>query len=130
MTLLIAGSLALLVVYAGVKLHIQTKKETLGNPYRCAAWFFIVSGFLILACSGACCIAKCCKYGMGMMHKEKMMGYGGDGDMKQHDHFKKKMNCHYHEEEGQCEAECCSRKMERCCSYMEVCKKDSIGNKK
>jgi hypothetical protein len=101
--LLISSSLALLVIYAGVKLLIQTKKELLGNLFRCAAWFFIIAGFLTLVCTGACCIAMCCKYGSKMMHKEhKMMGYGDEG-MKWH--FKDYNKMRHHKEYG---GYCCS----------------------
>jgi len=94
--LLIATALALLVVYAGVKLLIQVKKETLGNLYKGAAWFFIVAGFATLASAGALCVAKCVKYGTKMMYREHRMR-GGDGynDMKKrYKHHKKMMKYH------------------------------------
>ena len=53
---LIAASLALLVIYAGVKLLIQVKKEILGSSYWRTAWLFIIAGFLVLICTGARCI--------------------------------------------------------------------------
>jgi hypothetical protein len=86
MMLLVAGSLALLVVFAGVKLHIQTTKETLGHIYKCASWFFIIAGFLILACAGACCIAMCCRYGSSMMGKGHRM-------MEMHHHMMEEHHC-------------------------------------
>jgi len=134
MILLVAISLALLVVYAGVKLLIQTKRETLGHLYRCAAWFFIIAGFLTLACTGACCIAMCCKYGMGMMRKEhKMMGDEEDHYMKgYHKGYKKMMKYHHREHDEGCTVNinCCGEGMEKCCNYTDVCKRDTMSYKK
>lgn len=65
--LLIAASLAILVIYAGVKLLIQAKKEILGSSYRRAAWCFILAGFIILICTGAHCAAMCNRYGTHFM---------------------------------------------------------------
>jgi hypothetical protein len=131
--ILIASSLALLVVYVGVKLLIQTKKEVLGHLYQCAAWFFIVGGFLTLACTGACCIAMCCKYGTSMMHKEhKMMGEEDDYYMKGYYHGCKKMNHHHHGHEEGCmvNVNCCEDEMEKSCNYKNFCKADSIKCRK
>ena len=73
--LLISGSLALLVVFAGVMLLIQVKKEALNQVYRFAAWCFMVSGLLMFISTGAVGIALCFKYGAKMMKKEyKMKG--------------------------------------------------------
>jgi hypothetical protein len=126
--LLVAASLALLVVYAGVKLLIQTQKETLSNLYRCAAWFFIIAGFFMLVITGACCIAMCCKYGSHMMHKEhKMMG--GDNDYMKGDHhmgYNKMMKYHHgHDEDYNMYINCCGSQMGKCCSYMDACKTDT-----
>ncbi|HXB41876.1 MAG TPA: hypothetical protein VNZ49_15145 [Bacteroidia bacterium] len=132
--ILIASSLALLVIYAGVKLLIQTKKEMLGHLYRCAAWFFIVGGFLTLACAGACCIAMCCKYGSGMMHKEYKMTGEEDGHyMNGYHHGCKKMMKHYaggHEEGCVININCCEEEMEKHCDYNEFCKADSMKRRK
>jgi hypothetical protein len=131
--LLIGSSLALLVIYAGVKLLIQVKRETLGHIYNGAAWFFIIAGFLILVCAGACCIAMCCKYGTRMMHKEyKMMG-GNRGDMERyHKSHKKMMKYHHmkHSEGSVVNTNCCGTEMDKCCDYMNVCKRDSLKNRK
>src|SRR5438270_165258 len=133
--LLIAAPLALLVVYAGIKLLIQTKREVLGHLYKCASWFFIIAGLLTLACIGACGIAMCCKYGMGMMHKKnKMMHEYYHGDMHEHmgwDHHKKMMKHFCKDEEGcAININCCGRDIEKCCSYTDVCKPDTMRCKK
>jgi hypothetical protein len=128
--LLVASALALLVVYAGVNLLIQTKKETLGNRVKCAAWFFIIAGFLILACAGACCIAMCCRYGSKMMRQEhKMMGGYENEDMKEHfKHYKKMMKYHRMQSGEGCvvNINCCSSEMEKCCDYRDACKPDTM----
>ncbi|MBI2270400.1 MAG: hypothetical protein HYU69_08600 [Bacteroidetes bacterium] len=120
-TLLVATSLALLVIYAGIKLLIQTKQENLGNLYKGASWFFIIAGLLTLVCIGACCIAMCCKYGMHMMHKgHHMKGY--------HDGYKKEMKYHHGKMDEGCiiNFNCCGSEMAKCCSYMDYCKQDTI----
>ena len=132
MILLVASSLALLVVYAGVKLLIQSKKETLGHLYHCASWFFIIAGFLILACAGACCIAMCCKYGTHMMHQKHMMA---DDEEDEHMHKgynqMKMMKFHHHEKEDGCMVHInCYGDMEKSCKYIDFCKMDTVkGNK-
>jgi len=75
---LIAASLALLVIYAGVKLLIQIKKEILGSSFRRAAWFFIIAGSLILICTGARCIYMGSKYRAHMMHMENKTMYNDE----------------------------------------------------
>ncbi|MGZ3901314.1 MAG: hypothetical protein ACXVNM_00805 [Bacteroidia bacterium] len=131
--LLIASSLALLVVYAGVKLLIQSKKEALVNQFRYAAWFFIVAGFLILACTGAFCIAMCCSYGAKMMHgQHSMMGSEGHC-MKEHQgEYKKMMKYHHQYEGGGCmiNRNCCDSQMEKCCDKSNMCKPDSMKCRK
>lgn len=130
--ILVASALALLVIYAGVKLLIQTKRESLSNLFRCAAWFFIIAGFLTLACAGACCIILCCKYGMKMMHKEHaIMGDGHDGMKGYHKRHKKMMKYHPPHGEGSIvNINCCDHEMNKCCDYMEVCKMDSVKYKR
>lgn len=128
--LLVANSLALLVIYAGIKLLIQTKRESLGNIFKAASWFFIISGLLTLACIGACCIAMCCKYGMNMMHKKHgMMWDGKEHHMMKdyHDKYKKKMKYHHGAMEEGCtiNLNCCGTEMGKCCSYMDYCKMDT-----
>jgi hypothetical protein len=133
--LLIASSLALLVVYAGVKLLIQSGKEALGRPYQCGAWCFIIAGFLILACSGICCIAKCCRYGQHMMMmKEHMLmkrDHSWERDMRE-DHHEKMMRHHHHGEEA-CMEEmiCCPEHMVKCYVFKgEDCKTDTTWKHK
>jgi hypothetical protein len=109
--LLIAVSLALLVVYAGVKLLIQAKKEILGNGYRFVAWLFIIAGFLTLACTG---MAMCHKY------NSKMMGYrywkGNHNGMN----FRQGWD----DKEG-----CCARiDTSRCCQYNDARITDTLKN--
>jgi hypothetical protein len=123
--LLIATSLALLVMYAGVKLLIQIQKEILGSPFRFAAWFFLIAGFLVLALTGACCIAMCCKYGSHMMYKNKMMKE--DYLEEHHMGYKKMMRYHYGGPDEDCtlNRHCCDGKITKCCSYMDACKVDT-----
>lgn len=105
--LLTGVSLALLVVYAGVKLLIQVKKESLSHLYKFAAWFFIIAGLLILLCGGISCVVKCCKYGAHMMKKgshhdyykqswehDKMKGYSCGCDGMQMCHCGSGNACH------------------------------------
>ncbi len=74
--LLIACSLALLVMYAGVKLLAQIQKESLGKLYCYFSWFMIVSGFLMLLCIGCFAVIRCCHYPERMMEeKYKMMNH-------------------------------------------------------
>jgi hypothetical protein len=46
--LLIATALALLVIYAGMKLMALTTKETLGTAYKVVSWFIVIMGFLLM----------------------------------------------------------------------------------
>ena len=105
----------------------------LGHIYNCAAWFFIIAGFLSLACAGTCCIAMCCKYGTKMMHKEHGRMDGGHNDMEgQHMNHKKMMHCHPMEHDAGCmvNINCCEHSMDKCCDYMNVCKPDSVKYKR
>ena len=130
MILLVASSLALLVVFAGVKLLIQVNRETLGNLYKCAAWFFIISGFVILASTGACCIVMCFKYGAKMMHKAHKMMMGGEGHyMKGGDKSHKKMmkyHCAGQHEGCRSNMNCCRYEMDQCYGHKDVCKTDTM----
>lgn len=81
MNLLVALALALLVIHSGVKLLIQAKKEAMTPLYRYVSWFIILGGFLIIACAGAFCIAKCCRYGSHMMTKNHAHHCTRGGDM-------------------------------------------------
>jgi hypothetical protein len=85
--LLIAFTLCLLVIVAGMKLLAQTQKDNLGNLYKYVSMFIIVMGFLSLLCVGVHCIMGCCHRGEHrmMMRKCRMMdndcsGVNGCGD--------------------------------------------------
>jgi hypothetical protein len=72
--LLIASPLALLVIYAGMKLLAQTKKEALGNLHKYVSWFLVIMGFLLLFGISCACIVRCCHQGERMMEQKcKMM---------------------------------------------------------
>jgi hypothetical protein len=120
--LLIAASLALLVMYAGVKLLIQIQKEIPGNLFRFAAWFFIIAGFLVLALTGACCIAMCCKYGSHMMYNKMMKDDYLEGHPMNH---KKMMRYHYEGPDEDCNRHCCDNEIVKCCSYIDASKRDT-----
>ena len=131
--MLIAFALALLVIAAGMKLLIHTKKELLGNFYKFVSWFVIVMGFLMFLFIGCSTCRMCFKHermmkmmeekhhsfydrmgdGSGcfkMMHGyccDGMMGYGCyGGGMKDHCN---KYEGTYHGGKGECEEE-----MEEC----------------
>lgn len=147
MVLLVASSLALLVVYAGIKLLIQCRKETLGVLYRCASWFFIASGLLILLTAGACCIAMCCNYGMHMMMNKKqghMGAYHGhyrmdEREMDDYKGHKRMQKCYQDRMDGCGMQKCCqdktggcgnatwcSREKDDCCQQGDhSCKRDT-----
>jgi hypothetical protein len=64
--MLIAFALALLVIAAGMKLLIHTKKELLGNFYKFVSWFVIAMGFLMF-------VFICCSAGRMCFKHERMM---------------------------------------------------------
>lgn len=73
--LLIASSLTLLAIYAGVKLLIQTQKENLGALYKCVSWFIIIMGFLTLTCIMCQSVIHYHRKGEARMEKKiRMMG--------------------------------------------------------
>lgn len=90
--MLIACSIALLVIYAGTKLLIQSKKEALGKLYLGISWFLIIAGlFVVMGSACFACMSHCggnrgmmekkCiimeerSSGVGMMEHRKMMGH-------------------------------------------------------
>lgn len=80
--LLIACTLALLVIVAGMKLMAQTQKDNLGNLYKYVSWFVVVMGFLCLLCVGMHCAMRCChKHERMNRHCEMYMHEGCDGGM-------------------------------------------------
>jgi hypothetical protein len=96
-TLLVAVALALLVIYAGIKLLIQVKKEALGNLYKIAAWGLIIAAKVLILMVAVASILMCLKFGMrknkmkhrfenqgGMWHHQMhggMMHQGGQNGM-------------------------------------------------
>ncbi|MGP8217542.1 MAG: hypothetical protein ACLQQ4_18380 [Bacteroidia bacterium] len=59
--LLIAFTIGLLVIVAGMKLLAQTQKENLGILYKYVSWFVVIMGFLSLICVGMHCIVNHCR---------------------------------------------------------------------
>lgn len=148
--LLVAISLAIMIVYAGVKLLIQINKEGLGMIYRCAAWAFIIAGFITLTITCIICIALCCRYGMHMMQmNHKMMGHdngqymgrymrGQNTDyyyMKDyHKSMKKMMKCHHKEKDCEKNKDCSHKMksggdMDMCSMHAAMCKSDTMKHK-
>jgi len=109
--LLIACSLALLVIYAGMKLLAQTNKETLSNLFKYVSWFLVIMGFFMLLCIAAFGVMRCCHKGQRMMDMEskfRMMEekHHGNACMMK-DHMGSSMMMHD-----------CQRKMGGCCGGM------------
>ena len=84
---IIAFTLGLLVIVAGMKLLAQTQKDNLGNLFKYVSWFVIVMGFLSLLGTGLHCAMNCChRHEHRMMMREcRMMdndcsGMNGCGD--------------------------------------------------
>lgn len=78
--LLIATSLSLLAIVAGMFLLAQTKKENLGNLFKYVSYFVVITGFLSLICIGTRCVMRCSYGGAGNCG---MMQYGGDMKCKE-----------------------------------------------
>jgi hypothetical protein len=98
---LIASTLALLVIYAGIKLLIQVQREALGHLLKCVSWFFIIAGFLIIFCAGLCAVVKFCHTGKGRMKKEYKM--------------KNEWRKNEHAQHMQCGGGCGQQQMGGCC---------------
>jgi hypothetical protein len=80
--LLIASSVTLLAIFAGVKLLIQTQKENLSTLYKCVSWFIIIMGFLILTCVMCQSVIRYHRMGEARMeNKIRMMGSCHDNNM-------------------------------------------------
>lgn len=81
--LLIACTLALLVIIVGMKFLAQVQKENLGNLYKYVTWFVIIMGFLCLLCIGArCALRHCSKYNSCTMQQNcPMMDHDGCSGM-------------------------------------------------
>ncbi len=144
--LLIACSLALLVMYAGVKLLALTQKEALGNLYKYFSWFTILMGFLLLMCVSCFAVIRCFRIHEQMMNgKQHYDGFGRDGKMGpfmmwdghinngEMDGFWRRREGHQERMDGECRYDgVCDGKDGECqMKKDEALKKDSIikGNK-
>ncbi|CAN5572824.1 hypothetical protein BH10BAC1_BH10BAC1_12960 [soil metagenome] len=80
--ILIAASMSLLVIIAGMFLLAKTQKENLSNLFKYVSYFVILSGFLMLFGGGLLFVAKKC-----MQHVEART------EMDCHKHNKHKKAC-------------------------------------
>lgn len=103
--LLVACALALLVIYAGMKLLALTKKDSLGNLYRYVSWFIIIVGFLLVLCVAAHCVMRVCHCGDKMMMQTDMRdGYDGRGmDGMNHHRWMMRDGCYGGMMRGSCD---------------------------
>lgn len=102
---IIALSLALLAIVAGMMLMAQTKRETLGSFFKFVSWFVVIVGFLGIICLGVHCIVMRCHHGC-MMGKERM----GMMDMRGGRCMDSRMNS------------CCNMSTGSCCGGMMGCR--------
>ncbi len=109
--LLIASALALLVIYAGMKLYALTKKEGLSNLFKYMSWFIVIMGFLILICVGAHCLMRCCLRGEHNMMMRTEMRDDGWGNRHMEG-----MYCHH---DGMMRGGCCDGMRDGCCDGMK-----------
>lgn len=117
--LLVAVALALLVIYAGIKLLIQEKKEALGMLYKCAAWGFIIAGKLLIVVIVIAGIVVCLRHGWIMRNKGKMKHDDMYEQMDHHGMHQKMMMMHHGGMEGMHgggmdDMNCCSMMGEHC----------------
>ena len=92
--ILIAASMSLLVIIAGMFLLAKTQKENLSNLFKYVSYFVILVGFLNLFGGGAIFMAKKCMSHCAAMNS----GHSGKGD------------------------DCCKKKKhKKACSKMEMC---------
>ena len=117
--LLIGCSLALLVIFAGMKLMAQTEKDNLGKMYKYVSMFIVLMGFLMIAGAACCGIMRCCHRGHEMMEKKERMMECGEmnnscmgGGMGHHNMFFK----HRFSSGG-----CCGMMMRGCGEEMNNC---------
>ncbi len=79
--ILIAFTLSLLAIVAGMFLLAKTKSETLGKFFKFVSWFVIIMGFLCIVCLSMRCMKHCCSREEG--HSDKCEHYkemrGGEG---------------------------------------------------
>ena len=71
--LLIASSVTLLAINAGVKLLIQTQKENLSALYKAVSWFIIIMSFLSLTCIMCQSVIRYYRKGEARMEKKIRM---------------------------------------------------------
>lgn len=135
--IVVASSLSLLAIVAGMLLYAKTIKDNLNLFFKIVACFIIVMGFLNLFLGSALIVMK-----EMYMHHQKM-------EMGSYEHHGKKMKKHkYMSHEGmdryyshKAKSKCCNEKamMRKCCDMMEresscskdmMMKKDSIMMKK
>ncbi len=90
--ILIASSISLLVIIAGMFLLAKTQKENLSNFFKYVSYFVILAGFLNLFGGGLFFIAKTC---IRHCNSQSQMNWDNYGNCKKH---------------------------EKGCSYMEMCK--------
>lgn len=98
--ILIAASLSLLVIIAGMFLLAKTQKENLSNLFKYVSYFVILVGFLNLFGGGAFFMAKKCMKHCSVQSK----GHCGKGD-----------DCHK------------KKKRKKACSAMEMCDEGGRG---
>jgi len=118
--LLIACSLALFVVFAGTKLLIQTKLESLGRFYKFISLFLITVGFLMVIGIGTSLATQCCRgrgHWAGMECCPEMKGKTHCKTESLTDHGYHAMGCGYESMQRDHHPEHNACKMERvhCC---------------
>lgn len=126
--LVIACSLALLVIYAGANLLMRVKAEQPGRFYKYVSWFLITVGFLLVLSTGAllgasCCMQPACQHGHGCCLHQKMHHPGSASRMWHHKNCLREkasqacgghpaagINQHFHETDRWtlCRNACCS----------------------
>lgn len=138
--LLIATSLSLLAIVAGMFLLAKSKTENLGNFFKYVSYFIVLVGFLSLVCIAGRGAMRMCGHGggCGMNRHEGMSGRFGDRGMRDNMECQEMMSHHgigAMGMEGEChkgmmmEGEChkgmmmgseCQKGMKmNCCSMME-----------
>lgn len=130
---LIATSLALLAIAAGLFLLDKTRKESLGNLFKFSSWLIIVVGFLCLACisvrgfmhcgKGGCNIEKRCeRMQEGCVEKQMNCHKTGMEDCGKHGMMQECCHMDKHEEK------CCASREKSCTKTTgeEVEEKDSV----
>jgi len=138
--LLLAFSSALLIIYAGTILLIQSKLQALGRFYKSIARFLIIMGFLMVAGIGGSMVMHCCRGGGHMGSVGSMHHPYDDGMCKNHcedEHGTGNMNdhqvhncCGHRGPEVSCKSEnrhCCMDGKET--GKQQCCDTDSLDEK-